>query len=222
MNRSEAEQIVADRLYDELRDDLLKRDLSNTESYDKAILTLSSSSLAFSLTATKYIVPIKDSDHIWLLKFGWALLVLCVVFSLLAYLVGNKAISVQLKNARDYYKNGIEDAFTRKNAPSAINSFLNHTTGVLLSIAIVVVVAFVGINLKTGEADMSKKNIPKTPILKSANIPTMESVTQKPGGSTTISNPDSPATSSANIPTMEQAPGTGSTSKGGSSSGDKK
>lgn len=221
MDRSEAEQKIADRLYDALRDDLLKRDLSNTENYDKAILTLSSSSLAFSLAAIKYIVPVNTSDHVWLLESGWGLLSLSVIFSLAAYLVGNKAIAVQLANARAYYKEGIEDAFNRTNRPSKINSFLNHATGILLSVAIVAVVIFVGINLKAGETDMSNKT-PKTTISKSANIPSLESVGQKPGGSTTISNPEKLAINSANIPTMEQAPGTGSTSKGGSSSGDKK
>jgi hypothetical protein len=53
LERSEQDQKVADQMYDKLRDDLLKRDLSNTEGYDKAILTLSSASLGFSLSIAK-------------------------------------------------------------------------------------------------------------------------------------------------------------------------
>lgn len=115
MNRSPEDQKVANEMFDTFRDDLLKRDLSNTENYDKAVLTSSSAALGFSLTAVKFIVPVESSSYVWLLLCGWLLLVISVIFSLTAYLISNKAIQIQLKNARDYYKNGVEDTFTRKN-----------------------------------------------------------------------------------------------------------
>ncbi|MDO6761911.1 hypothetical protein [Agarivorans sp. 1_MG-2023] len=114
MARSKEQQIVADQMFDKLRDDLLSRDLSNTENYDKAILTLSSSSLALSLTVLKFVVPFNTATHTLLLKSAWVLLAISVICSLCAYLISNKAISVQLNNARDYYKNCIEDAFSKK------------------------------------------------------------------------------------------------------------
>jgi hypothetical protein len=216
LNRTQEEQQVADRMFDQLRDDLLKRDLSNTESYDKAILTLSASSLAFSLSGVEYIVTINKSTHFFLLQLGWGLLVASVVLSLLAYLIGNKAIAVQLTNARDYYKNGVEDAFHRKNLFSSFNTLLNHVAGIMLSVAIICVVLFIGINLAPGDNEMSKKSDSKPVILKSANIPNMEAVSTDLGGVST-GRPERPSTNSANIPTMEQAPNTGATSGGGSS-----
>ena len=51
IDRNEKDQLIANQMYDKFRDELLKRDLSNTENYDKAILTLSASSLGLSLTA---------------------------------------------------------------------------------------------------------------------------------------------------------------------------
>ena len=212
MNRTPEDQKIADGLFDAFRDDLLKRDLSNSEGYDKAILALSSASLGFSLTAIKFIVPIDTATHIWLLILCWSLLVLSVIFSLAAYLISNKAIHIQLNNARDYYKKGVEDAFTRKNTYISINTFLNRATGLLLAIAISIIVVFISINLTSGESEMSKDKSSGTYIEKSANIPNMEQV----------STPADKATNSANVPTMEQAPNTGTTSQGESPSEGKK
>ena len=176
MPRTEEEQRIADTLFDKLRDDLLKRDLSNTENYDKAILALSSSSLALSLTAIKFIVPIQTAIYLVLLKSAWVLLLASVICSLVAYLVGNKALSSQLVNARDYYKHGIEDAFSRKNWFSVANSYLNLVTGFAFSTALCLIVIFISINVENEEAEMSKEKRTGTVLKKSANIPTMESV----------------------------------------------
>lgn len=212
MNRTPEDQKVADELFDKFRDDLLKRELSNSEGYDKAILALSSASLGFSLTVIKFIIPINNAIYIWLLILCWSLLVLSVIFSLAAYLISNKAIHTQLNNARDYYKKGIEDAFTRRNVYASINTSLNQATGLLLAIAITIIVVFISINITNGESEMSKETSSGTNVEKSANIPTMERV----------STPVDRATNSANVPTMEQAPNTGTTSQGGSSSEGKK
>ncbi|MDO3383011.1 hypothetical protein [Gilvimarinus algae] len=208
MTRSPEDQKVADEMFDKFRDDLLKRELSNSEGYDKAILALSSASLGFSLTVIKFIVPIDTAIHLWLLVLCWSLLVLCVIFSLSAYLVSNKAILMQLNNARDYYKKGIDDAFTRKNIYDSINIILNQVTGLLLAIAISIIVVFISINITNGENEMTNEKSSGAYIEKSANIPTMEKV----------SNPADSAINSANVPTMEQAPNTGTTSQGESSS----
>lgn len=210
MNRTPEDQKIADTLFDKFRDDLLKRELSNTENYDKAILTLSSASLGFSLTAVKFIVPIATATHKWLLISGWFLLVLSVIFSLAAYLISNRAILIQLENAREYYKKGVEDAFTKKNIFISLNSFLNQATGLMLAVAITIIVVFISINLTSGDIEMSKNKTSEVYIKKSANIPNMEQV----------HTPKDNATNSANVPSMEQAPSTSTSSQGGSSASD--
>lgn len=208
MARTKEQQVVADQMFDKLRDDLLSRDLSNTENYDKAILTLSSSSLALSLTVLKFIVPFSTAIHTILLKSAWILLAVSVICSLCAYLISNKAIAIQLNNARDYYKNSIEDAFSRKNIFTSINSYLNLLTGLTFSVAICFLIAFITFNINTGATTMTDKKFTNVDLTKSANIPSMESV------NTTLDN----VGNSANIPTMEQAPSTTPTS-GGDDSG---
>ena len=211
MTRTEEEQKVADEMFDKLRDDLLSRDLSNTENYDKAILTLSSSSLALSITTIKFVVPVTTATCIFLLKSAWVLLAISIVCSLLAYLISNKAMGVQLNNARDYYKKDIESAFSEKNVFTTINSYINIITGLTFAFAICLLITFITINIETGEITMTDKreNCVRTEE-RSANIPNMESVNTTAGN---VGN-------SANVPTMEQAPSTATTSESNSSSGD--
>jgi len=209
LERSEQDQKIADQMYDNLRDDLLKRDLSNTEGYDKAILTLSSASLGFSLSIGKFIVPLDNAEYLWVLITSWVLLVSCVSSSLVAYLISNEAIEVQLKNAFAYYKENDVSAFNRKNRYLTINKILNRLAGIFLSSALVLIVVFVTIQMITGDHDMSENRIDskglKTNIaLDSANVPKM------------IAAPDglSSAKNSANVPRMEQVPTTSASSKG--------
>ncbi len=56
------------RLYSETRTDLLKRQLSNAENYDKAVLSLATGVLGFSLVLLKDIVPSTNAEGMWALK----------------------------------------------------------------------------------------------------------------------------------------------------------
>ncbi|MCW8918475.1 MAG: hypothetical protein OQL08_06635 [Gammaproteobacteria bacterium] len=211
ITRTKEEQVIANEMFNSLRDELLKRELSNTENYDKAILTLSSAALGISLTAIKFVVPLDSSEHIWLLKFGWLLLLFSIVTSLSAYLMSNKAISIQLNNATDYYHKGINEAFNRKNIYTSINLFLNKATGIAFIAAISAIVAFVITNLEPEIEKMSTKDTNKSSttvnLNDSATIPVMQKV------------PTGVEKNSATIPTMQQAPGTQTTSQGGSGAG---
>ena len=212
MLRNKEGQDKANEMFDKLRDEFLERDLSNTENYDKAILTLSSSSLALSLTVIKFIVPIAAAKYIIFLQVSWALLAISVICSLLAFLVSNKALKKQLDNAREYYKENNEAAFGQKNLYTTINSFLNIVTGLFFSIAISLLIAFIMINTTTGEVQMTKK-VTGDLTTESTNIPRMERV------STTVTDN---VGNSANIPTMEQVPTTSPSTQGTSSSSEKK
>ena len=58
-------------LYQITRDDLLKRQLSNNEKLDTAVLTLSSAALALSVT---FLNGSFSANHFWLLIVAWAFL----------------------------------------------------------------------------------------------------------------------------------------------------
>lgn len=201
--RNEDEQNRCVEIHDKFRDDLLKRQLSNSEGYDKAILSLSSAGLALSLTAIKLIIPLATAHYLWAIKTSWWLFFATIIFSLLAYLIGNKAIGKQLIIAEKYYLEGLVSAQTEKNIYTTINSFLNNITGVTFAVAISLVIYFVTANLN-GDKQVKDKNLTYTNISKtvtfkdSASIPNMQIA---PGG-------ESRAKLSADLPSMQMAPGT--------------
>ncbi len=188
-------------IYDAYRDELLKRQLSNTENYDKTILTLSSSGLAISLTFLKYVVPFETAKCLILIQASWAFFLLTITISLIAYLVGNAAIDRQMEIAEKYYVQKDSSAFNETNKLSIINDWLNKFMGLFFIIAITMIVIFVIINLNIKDTDMSNKK-PQNKISRSviandsAAIPQMQKVPNKPI-----------LTNSAKIPTMQAAPG---------------
>jgi hypothetical protein len=184
-------------MYDKCREDLLKRQLSNNENYDKAILSLSSAALALSLTAIKFIIPIETAEYIFLLKLSWFFFLMTIICSLAAYLISNHAISKQLDITRDYYIEGFVDAQFKKNIFATVNNVANHITGILFIVALSLVITFITFNIN-GDRNMSKEKTTTVPIKKSVIITTVKKAPGERGF----------ATASADIPTMELAPGT--------------
>tara|TARA_R110001583_G_scaffold194927_1_gene367696 strand:- start:784 stop:1368 length:585 start_codon:yes stop_codon:yes gene_type:complete len=178
----------ATAIFNTRREDLLKRNLSNTENYDKAILTLSSASLGLSLTAIKFVVPLGNAEYFWLLYSNWALLTLSILSSLLAYLIGNKAIEKELSKAHDYYKKGDEDAFDQKNGYIKFNKFLNYFTGLVFSASIILIILFVTLNMEITNMTENNKTFKIKTMMdddsntgkKSADIPEMERLPTSP------------------------------------------
>ncbi len=198
--RTDEEQKRSIEIYDSFRDELLKRQLSNTENYDKSILTLSSAGLAISLTFLKFVVPVEQAQSIYLVQISWISFLLAIIISLVAYLTSNAAITQQLSIAEDYYVKKLASAFNKKNWLSIINNWLNYVVGLLFAAAITSVVLFVITNIKSQDLTMSDK---ETKIIRnvatqdSATIPTMQRVPVQ----------GDLATNSAQIPTMQAAPG---------------
>ena len=63
-------------LYVKEEEELSKRDLSNVENLDKAILSLSSAGLGLSLVFIRNVVKLAEADHVWVLHVSWLMFVL--------------------------------------------------------------------------------------------------------------------------------------------------
>ena len=146
-SRSDENKERTIKIHDAYRDDLRKRQLSNTENYDKTVLTLSSSGLALSLTAIKFAIPLATANYVCLIQISWWLFCITIIIAIVAYWVGNKALDVQLKIAEDYYAKGIEEAYSRKNRYSDVNDWLNIIAGVAFMIATACIISFVTFNI---------------------------------------------------------------------------
>lgn len=205
IQRTDEEQKRSIEIYDNYRDELNKRQLSNTENYDKAILTLSSAGLAISLSFIKNIVTLENAQYLYLLKASWTLFLLSIVVSLVAYLIGNAAISRQLRIAEDYYVNKLISAQTEKNRLSQFNNIINYTVGLFFVLAISILVVFVIFNIQQESKVMSDKNtkVEHVRLQESATVPSMQRVPEQ--GDISIH--------SAQIPSMQAAPGSTSASQ---------
>lgn len=156
--RTEEEQKESKEIYDKFREELSKRQLFNNEGYDKAVLSLSASGLALSLTAIRFITPLEKSSYLLLIQASWFLFLITVISSIIAYQISNKAISKQLEIAERYYIQALVSAEAESNPYLKFNSYLNITTGIFFCFAITFVVLFVTLNIEN-QTMSNKKTI---------------------------------------------------------------
>jgi hypothetical protein len=146
-NQTDEQQKRTIEIYDAYRDELRKRQLSNTENYDKTILSLSSSALALSLTAIKFAIPLATANYLWLIHWSWWLFGITISICIIAYWISNNALDKQLTIAEKYYLKGKKKAFKAKNWWSIVNNWLNITAGLTFLMATALVIFFVTFNI---------------------------------------------------------------------------
>ena len=135
------------RLYEDMKKELLDRQRSNSEIYDRAILTLSISALGISLAFIKNIVPLDEAHCIGLLITSWYLFVLAIVITLLSFWASQKGIERQLDYAHKYYVERKDEYLTRNNFYAKVTEYLNNFSGILFIGAIFLTTLFVTINV---------------------------------------------------------------------------
>ncbi|HLP96844.1 MAG TPA: hypothetical protein VK149_00215 [Sideroxyarcus sp.] len=190
-------------LYAKTRDDLLKRQLSNSENADRAVLTVSAAALGFSLAFIKDVVPLSSAMYSILLYLSWLCFVLAIVITVASFFTSQHAIHSQLELAERYYLKHDEDALKIRPRLATITDKLNMVGAASFVVGILMTCAFVAINLGK-ETSMAENrlatngatipNMQRTPsgiIQKGANIPAMQ---------------PTPPQSGAPIPSMQKAP----------------
>lgn len=161
------------RLLAETRADLLKRQLSNAENYDKAILSLSTMFLGFSFAFLKDFVPAHLAERLSLLYVSWGMLTAAVVTTVISFWVSQRAIDVQLKKAEDYYLRS--DAGALQKSPIAkITDWVNLAAGTFFILGVAFTTVFVVVNFERGSI-MSKDNKEgRAEVRQAAPIPMMQ------------------------------------------------
>lgn len=143
--RTAEEQKEAEELFAKYRAEVHERQRANTASYDKYLLTLSSSGLGISLGAPRFFSP---AECLTFAGFSWLLFFVSICSALVAFLVSNKALGTQLQTAEDYYRKQDEKAFDRPNRYETMNKVLNLLAGSAFLLALIVLIIFVSINSK--------------------------------------------------------------------------
>ena len=133
--------------YRQFYEEISKRQLSNNEAFDKAILSLSSAGLALSLTFFKFVVPAEKAEAINIIECAWYLFLSAIICTLLSYFASQRALATELEHAEKYYLEG-KERYENKNNPAAnITEALNFLAGILFIIALFFVVDFVVKNI---------------------------------------------------------------------------
>jgi hypothetical protein len=150
--------------YIEQRENLNKSEYSVSEKYDHWLLTLSSGSLAISLTFIKNIVPNPDKNTILFLIVSWLLLIISILTSLYSLLTSQAAI----RRARDildesYYQDNESSQnqnIDKPENPSArTTNVLNWISMFAFTVGIIFLCTFSIINMYKGSIENGKEKI---------------------------------------------------------------
>lgn len=199
------DQKIRNELFGKYREDVLRRQLSNTENYDKAVLSLGTAFLGFSLAFLKDFVLYKNAIYAALLPASWVLFCLSIVATIMSFFISQRGLSTQLQHAEKYYLENDSSYLTKKNRAAAFTDIANYFSAFSFVLAVITTIFFVIINLINGVNMTEKKtngialdgaSIPSMQLFtKGASIPTMQSF----GGLGL-------ATAGAQIPVMQLAP----------------
>lgn len=139
------------RLYDAFRTEFWRRELSNAENFDKAILAYATAGLGFSLAFIKDVVEIGEAHLPYLLFVSWALFALAIVSTIVSFALSQHGIHRQMALARAYYLEGDEEAFSRSNPCAQWTLYVSYGAGASFILAVILTTSFVILNLwRTG------------------------------------------------------------------------
>ena len=150
-----AETVVVNRTSNEemfrtQQAELYKRELSNSENYDKAILAYASGGLGISLAFIKDVVPLSSASCLLLLELSWFSWVLAIVVVVISFQTSQYGIQRHLEKVKKYYLDDDDSALEERNVPAKLTDIANVVSGVLFLCGITLTTAFVGINLREG------------------------------------------------------------------------
>lgn len=133
--------------YRQYYEEIAKRQLSNNEAFDKAILSLSSAGLALSLTFFKFVVPANEAVSIGNIKWAWYLFLAAIISTILSFIASQAALKKELQNAEKYYLQDLEEYENKNNPASNLTEALNIISALFFISAIINVVRFVVANI---------------------------------------------------------------------------
>lgn len=144
---SDKERKKREELHAETRKDLLTRQLSNSERFDGAILTLSTAALGLSLAFIKDVVLFEKAEVTGLLVTSWWLFGCAIVSTLLSFIASQLGIRKQLTYADKYYLHEKNEYLAKRNIPARLTDFLNYASAILFVAALIFTIIFVSENL---------------------------------------------------------------------------
>jgi hypothetical protein len=202
-NNTDDEQRRRD-LFDATRKELVTQKSSNSEAYDKAVLTLSSAFLGVSLAFLKDSTSSHPVDWVPLLVASWICLTLAIIATVISFQLSNCAADVQMELAERYYMRGNKRALNRTRIARYVD-YVNWAAGILFIFGVFLTVAFVSINFIESNS-MSKISKPgPTHAMDGQSISKMQQVSTVQKGQSINNMQKAPqAPSPAPAPTLQR------------------
>src|SRR6266542_3286465 len=160
------------QFYDSLMQELYRRELSNSDNFDKSVLMYSSVGLAFSLGFLKDFIPITAATGAWMLYASWVLFTLATIFTFASFITSQRGIKLQRLIGHAYHILRDDSAADRINRPVKLTEWANVGAGVSFIVALILTVAFVSINMKGA----SQMLLDSKYLKNGAPIPTLQQV----------------------------------------------
>jgi hypothetical protein len=141
------ERAERQRIYETQRDYILKCKISNSENYDKSILSLSSAFLGATITFIDKVVPLATAWYRWSIEISWGLFIIAIISTLVSFQISQKALDFQLKQAEDYYIYFIDSALLAKNKYDGCNNVLVRISGCGFVSGVIMLALFIILNI---------------------------------------------------------------------------
>lgn len=128
------------------REELLRRDLSNVVNLDKAILSLSTAGLGFSLVFVRNVISWTDAAGKCVLYLSWIMFGAAILSTLASYLFGQYAIKKQNELNEKFLLKGDDDARNQRPLSAKITDGLKYVSVTTYFFALFFFVLFTVLN----------------------------------------------------------------------------
>jgi len=153
------------RIYERMRDELIISQRSNSDNFDKAILSLSSAALGLTLTFISNLIDLSKAQFLFVLYLSWLFFIFAIISTLVSFLVSQKGINIQLDMAEKIYLNNETVDDKKINSISNWVNRLNIFSIVVFISALIFLTVFSITNISIGAIKMSDKKETKPTIL---------------------------------------------------------
>jgi hypothetical protein len=126
------------------RESLIRESGTQSESYDKYLLTLSSGTFGLTITFLNSVLESIKPCTKWMISSAWSFLALTILLTLTSFLCSIKAYDKQIDIIEETMLNNKE---ARNNCWSSVTGVLNIISGLSFVIGIVFLLIFVSKNL---------------------------------------------------------------------------
>ena len=129
-------------------DDLLARNLSNTENLSKYVFSLSSAGLGVSLVVVKDLKLLASANFKWMLLVSWVAFLITISCALVSYLTSLHGIDKGFDRIEEEYEKETEEKAEEKKRPGRTTKILRYVFVISCIIGVLFTPLFIVLNIQ--------------------------------------------------------------------------